>query len=282
MGLYDRDYTHTDYQSGYHYAPQMRLNLPKLTPAVKWLLIINIAVFFLQILGADEFLTTWFSVFPYSVGSAFQLWRLISYQFLHGGTFHLVFNMIGLYFLGPTLEGHWGSNRFVRFYLGCGTAGGLFYILLAWFGVLSAQPMVGASGAILGLLAACAILFPQFIVFFFFFPVPIRIAAVILILIYTANLLSGGYNAGGDAAHLAGMAAGAAYIFSESWRDRIKLKRRSRIWEENAAEQRKLQMEVDRILQKVYQKGIHSLSREEKRILQKATKLQQMKGTGNS
>jgi len=277
MGLYDRDYTHVDYQPGYHNAPQMRLNLPPLTPAVKWLLIINVAVFFLQLLGADELLTTWFAVFPYSLGAVMQIWRLIGYQFLHGGVFHLVFNMIGLYFLGPVLERRWGGKRLVKFYLGCGMAGGIFYVLLVWLGVLSALPMVGASGAILGLLAACAILFPQFIVFFFFFPVPIRIAAVILIFIYTASLLSGGYNAGGNAAHLAGMAAGAAYVFSEPWRNRIKLKRRSGVRRKGVDEQRYLQLEVDRILQKVYQKGVRSLSGKEKRILQKATKLQQIK-----
>jgi len=289
MGLYDRDYTRADYESQYHYAPQMRFTFPQLTPVVKRLLIINIAVFFISILlpnniafgwGAINFLDKWFSVFPYSIAAALQLWRLITYQFLHGGIFHILFNMLGLYFLGPTLERNWSSRKFLIFYLGCGVAGGVFYTLLVAVGfppVLPARPMIGASGAILGMLAACAILFPQFVVFFFFFPVPIRVAALILIIIYVANLLTGGANAGGDAAHLAGMATGAAYVFSESWRTRLKLKFRTGRWQRKINAQRNLQAELDRILQKVHDTGIHSLTRKEKRILRKATEAERMR-----
>ena len=253
----------------------MRLTFPQITPAVKWLLIINIAVFFVQILGADTFLVTWFSIFPVSLSVALQLWRLITYQFLHGGLFHILFNMLGLFFLGPALERHWGSKKFLLFYLGCGAAGGLFYLLLAAVNFLPAAPMVGASGAILGMLAACAILFPQFVVFIFFFPVPIRTAAAILILLYVANLLMGGQNAGGDAAHLAGMTAGAIYVFSSRWRAKFKLKIRTGIWEKKITAQRNLQNELDRILQKVHDSGIHSLTPKEKRTLKKATEAEQ-------
>jgi len=271
MGLYDRDYTQADFHSPYRNSPQMRMTFPRLTPAVKYLLIINVAVFFLQILGADNILTRWFSVFPHTILAALQIWRLLTYQFLHDGLYHILFNMIGLYFLGPTLERHWGSNRFLKFYIGCGMAGGLFYILLAIVGFLPVGFMIGASGAILGMLAACAILFPQFIVFFLFFPVPIRIAAIILIFIYSANLLSKGPNAGGDSAHLAGMAAGALYVFTQSSRTAMLLKIRARQWQKKAVDARTLQVELDRILEKVHQKGIHSLTGKEKRILQKAT-----------
>ena len=273
MGLYDRDYTRADFRS--RSAPQMRLTFPQITPAVKWLLITNIAVFFVQILGADTFLVTWFSIFPVSLSVALQLWRLITYQFLHGGLFHILFNMLGLFFLGPALERHWGSKKFLLFYLGCGAAGGLFYLLLAAVNFLPAAPMVGASGAILGMLAACAILFPQFVVFILFFPVPIRTAAAILILLYVANLLMGGQNAGGDAAHLAGMTAGAIYVFSSRWRAKFKLKIQSTQWEKKITAQRNLQNELDRILQKVHDSGIHSLTPKEKRMLKKATEAEQ-------
>ncbi|GAI02611.1 unnamed protein product, partial [marine sediment metagenome] len=202
---------------------------------------------------------------------------LITYQFLHGGTGHILFNMLGLFFLGPTLERHWKGKKFLTFYLGCGVAGGVFYILLAVAGFLPVAPMIGASGAILGMLAACAILFPQFIVFIFLFPVPIRVAAVILIFLYTANLLRVGANAGGDAAHLAGMAAGAVYVLSQSWRDKLKLKVRSGQRQKKIETQRDLQAELDRVLQKVHDCGIHSLTAEEKKILKQATKTQQMK-----
>jgi membrane associated rhomboid family serine protease len=277
MGLYDRDYTR--YNSQYHFrnAPQMRMSLPRITPAVKWLLIINVVVFFMQIMGADGFLVKWFAVYPASLGLFLQLWRLVTYQFLHGYPMHILFNMLGLFFLGPTLERHWGSKRFVIFYLSCGAAGGIFYPLLVALKFLAAGPMIGASGAILGMLAACAILFPHFVVFFFFFPVPIRVAAIVLTLLYTANLLMVGFNAGGDAAHLAGIAAGSIYVFSQSWRDKLKRKMQAGTWQRRAPEQYDLQVELDRILQKVHDFGIHSLNSKEKKILKQATKEQQMR-----
>jgi len=284
MGLYDRDYTQADFQSHqshFRYAPQMRFSFPKLTPVVKWLLIINIGVFLAAILikPLGIFIYEWFELDARSLGRALQVWRLISYQFLHdpGWYWHIFLNMLGLFFLGPTLERHWGSRRFLPFYLGCGVAGALFYMLLVGVGFLPPIPMVGASGAILGMLAACAILFPQFVVFIFIFPVPIRIAAIGFAAIYFLIVITRGGNAGGHAAHLAGMAAGAAYVFSQSWRDKFKLKLRSGHWEKRMATQRNLQFEVDRILHKVNQSGIQSLTSKEKKILKEATKAEQMR-----
>ena len=280
MGLYDRDYTREKFPSSFRYSPQMRFTLPKTTPVVKKLLIINVTVFFATMLirPVGDFLFTWFSLYPTDWATSLQLWRLITYQFLHGGLLHILFNMLGLFFLGPTLEQHWGSKRFLYFYLGCGVAGGLFYLFLVAVGFLPAMPMVGASGAILGLLAACAILFPHFVVFIFFFPVPIRVAAIILTGLYLVAVLSRGANAGGDAAHLAGLAAGAAYVFSQSWRNRLKLKNQNTRSQRKIADQRSLQVEVDRILEKVHNSGIQSLTPKEKRILRQATKAEQ---TGN-
>jgi membrane associated rhomboid family serine protease len=275
MGLYDRDYTRADFQSQYHHAPQMRMAFPRVTPVVKWLLIANVVVYFAQILGADGVLMSAFAVRLDSVSMALQVWRLVTYQFLHGGTLHILFNMLGLFFLGPTLERHWGGKRFLIFYLSCGVAGGLFYVLLVAGKFLLPIPMIGASGAILGLLAACAILFPQFVVFFLFFPVPIRVAAIILILLYVTSLLTGADNAGGDAAHLAGMAAGAAYVLSQSWRAKLKLKVQTGAWERKIAAERNLRAELDRILKKVHESGVHSLTSKEKRILKKATEAEQ-------
>lgn len=277
MGLYDRDYTRENYQSQSGYAPQMRIGFPRLTPVVKWLLIINILVYIAQILGADALLVRNFAVYPVSLWTVLQVWRLITYQFLHANGWHIFLNMLGLFFLGPTLERHWGSKRFLKFYLICGAAGGVFYPLLAAVKFLPVIPMIGASGAILGLLAACAILFPHFVVFFMFFPVPIRVAAIILIFIYVINLLSGGHNAGGDAAHLAGMATGAIYVFSEGWRSKFRLKYRSGRWERKRQDQHHLQLELDRILQKVHDFGIHSLTSKEKRTLKRATDAERMR-----
>jgi len=280
MGIYDRDYSQQNYQSHFRNAPQMRMTFPSLTPMVKRLLIINFAIFFVQTLGGDEFLTSWFSVAPFSLFYSLQIWRLIGYQFLHGDIIHIFLNMLGLFFLGPTLEQHWGSRRFLYFYLGCGAAGGLFYIFLVTVGFLPPGFLVGASGAILGMLAACAILFPHFVVFILFFPVPIRVAAVAGTLLYILLIITKSSNAGGHAAHFGGMAAGAVYVFARPFRAKLKLKMQSRRWEQNLSRQKEVQFELDRILEKVHNHGMHSLTRKERNILRRATEQQNIKNRG--
>jgi membrane associated rhomboid family serine protease len=280
MGLYDRDYTQADSRRQHYGPPQMHFNLPRITPVVKWLLIANIGVHILQVMlfpaqmrnaGLLTPIEQIFAVNPITVGRALQLWRLVSYQFLHGSAMHLFLNMLGLFFFGPTLERHWGSKRFIAFYLLCGVVGGLSYYFLALVHLVSVGTLVGASGAILGVLAACAILFPDFIVIILLFPVPIRVAAVVMLLFSVVNILMGGSNAGGDAAHLGGMAAGAAYVLLFPRLKKYRLKTRSGSWEKQMEQRRLLQVEVDRILAKVHQSGLHSLTAKEKRILKKAT-----------
>jgi membrane associated rhomboid family serine protease len=281
MGLYDRDYTQEKFYSSFRNVPQMRMGFPRITPVVKWLLIINIAVFLTAVIirPLGIFIYEWFQLDPTTLPRALQLWRLITYQFLHDPNYiwHIFFNMLGLFFLGPTLEHHWTGRKFLIFYLACGVAGALFYLLLVAVNFLRPVPMVGASGAILGMLAACAILFPHFVVFVFLFPVPIRVATIAFTVIYLFAVITRSANAGGDAAHLAGMAAGAIYVFSQSWRAKLKLKMQAGLWEKKITNQRNLHLELDRILQKVHDSGIHSLTPKEKRILEKATEAEQMR-----
>jgi len=286
MGLYDRDYTRADFRAQSHGGPHMRMFFPRLTPAVKWLLIINVAVFLpcfiIQPLGL--FIRDWFSVYPVTIGRSLQLWRVISYQFLHdiGGFGHIFWNMLILYFLGSILEPVWGSKKFLVFYLICGAAGGIFYPVLALAGWLSRGPLVGASGAILGVIAACGILFPNLMIYVFgIIPVRLAILAIILGVISVMSVLRPDViaNAGGEAAHLAGAATGVIYVLSESWRAKLKLKLRTGAWEKQMTAQRDLRVEVDRILQKVHDQGIHSLTSREKRILKKATEAEQRRYT---
>jgi membrane associated rhomboid family serine protease len=281
MGLYDRDYTQADFQSKFHYSPQMYIGFPKVTPVVKWLLIANVAVFFISAIipSIGNFIYMWFQLDTTTPVQALQLWRIISYQFLHGDFWHILFNMWALWMFGPTLENYWSSRRFLPFYLGCGAAGGLFYTLLVAVHFLRPLPMVGASGAILGVFAACAILFPNMRLILFPLPIslPIRTAAIAGAIIYIFIVMTRSADAGGNAAHLAGMATGAAYAYSESWRTKFKLRIETSRWQKKMAEQRNLQVEVDRILQKVHDFGIHSLTTKEKRTLQKATEEERTK-----
>jgi membrane associated rhomboid family serine protease len=276
MGLYDRDYTQSGSRQQHYGVPQMRFNLPTVTPVVKWLLIINTGVFVLCALSTrlSVLLGTWFAVDTRSLFTALQPWRLITYQFLHASDtiWHIFMNMIGLYFLGPPLERHWSSRRFLPFYLLCGASGGIFYLLLSGVGFLEPAPMIGASGSILGMLAACAILFPHFVLFVVVFPVPIRVAAVVFGFAYFLVVVTRlGGNVGGHAAHLAGMATGAGYVLLGPKLRRYKLKIQAGSWEKEVQGERALQIEVDRILAKVHNSGLHSLTSKEKRTLKKAT-----------
>jgi membrane associated rhomboid family serine protease len=282
MGLYDRDYTQADFKSGQRYGSHMRMAMPKITPVVMWLLIINVAVFILTFLITPiaKFFFQWFSVYPATLGTSLQLWRLVTYQFLHStrGFGHIFWNMIGLYFFGTMLEPFWGSRKFLIFYLVCGAAGGVLYPLLVLIGWLGIGPLVGASGAILGVLTAVAILFPTSRLFVLgTFPIKVRIIAIAFLVISILTLLRPDKvdNAGGEAAHLGGIIAGAVYVFSQSWRDKFRLKLRSGAWQKKMSAQRNLQVEVDRILEKVHRGGIQSLTMKEKRILRQATRAEQ-------
>jgi membrane associated rhomboid family serine protease len=282
MGLYDRDYTRESFGFGSQYAPQMRMAFPRMTPMVKRLLIINVAVFLLSFLipRLEPLIFDWLSVYPATWWMCLQLWRPITYQFLHGGIGHIFVNMLVLYFFGPVLERLWGSKKFLIFYLVCGAMGGLFFPLLVHVGWLRMGQLVGASGSILGMLAAAAILFPNMRVFVWgIFPVKITILALIFAGISIVAVLRPDLyeNAGGQAAHLAGMAAGAVYVLSESRLAKLKLRIHSGRWEKKMAAQQNFQIQVDRILQKVHQSGIHSLTSKEKKILKKATEAEQMR-----
>lgn len=279
MGLYDREYTQENYRPSF--SRYQRVHMPRPTSMVIRLLIINVAVFLISILfkPVGIFIYRWFQLDASSLTRALQLWRLVSYQFLHdpGGIWHILFNMFVLYMFGRILEPHLGPRKFLIFYLTCGVVGGLFYLLLTAIGFLPPLPMVGASGSILGIIGACAVLFPRIkmIIFPIFIPISIRFAAVGFAAFYALTILFRGPNAGGQAAHLAGMATGAIYAAWPSISVRYNLKSRTSLWQKKIQDHQKLSMQVDKILEKVYNHGVSSLSRKEKRILKKATQLHQ-------
>ena len=281
MGLYDRDYTQSDYQPGHGYGPQMRMMFPPTTSAVKWLLIINVVVYVLTILSGRlaNFAFEWLSVYPRTPAMSLQIWRLITYQFLHDtvGLGHILYNMIILYFLGVMLERTWGAVKFLKFYLLCGAAGGIAYPILAYIGWLDKGPLVGASGGILGVIAACALMFPNVrVLVLFIFPVRLVIVALFLAGYAVLTLIRPDKlgNAGGEAAHLGGMIAGAIYVLSQSWRLRFKSGIKHRFGQKKAANMRSVQIDLDPILDKVHREGIQSLTRREKRVLKQATELE--------
>jgi membrane associated rhomboid family serine protease len=206
--------------------------------------------------------------------SFIELGRLITYQFLHADIWHLTYNMLGLYFFGTTLEQHWGGKRLLGFYLFCGIVGGILFLLLAPH-VAGFPLLIGASGAVLGLLAACAYLFPGMVIILILFPVPIRFAAILLVSLYGLNTLATRNLS--DACHLGGMLGGFLFVvMGPFWQrftyERNKLRRQALIDQEEDD-----QKVVDKILEKVHKHGIQSLNWREKRTLQKITLRQKMR-----
>ena len=275
MGIYDRDYLH-DEGTGRRQVP---FAMPSLPPVVKWLLIVNIAIFLVCALipAIGNVVYAWGSVYPGSWGYIAQVWRFITYQFLHdtNGFFHILFNMMVLYFFGPLMERMWGSRRFLKFYLCAGAAGGIVYTLLVVFGVLKALPMVGASGGLYGILGAVAMLFPQMQVFLFgVIPMSMRTMSILAVVLSLLNF-AGGSNAGGEAAHLTGMAIGVLYVIALPRLTNLRMKKNKGQWSQKIEVERSFASEVDRILDKIHKEGLTSLTDKEKSILREATRREQ-------
>lgn len=142
-----------------------------------------------------------------------QVWRWITFQFLHAGIGHLLGNMIGLYFFGPVIEDYLGRWRFLAFYLLCGIAGPVVYLVFALTGILQTSPftpLIGASAGVFGILLAAAQVAPRAQVMLMFPPIPmqLRTLAYVLLGIAAFTVFTQGRNAGGEAAHLGGAALG--------------------------------------------------------------------------
>jgi len=219
-----------------------------------------------------------------------QLWRLITAQYLHAGTAHVLINMLVLHFLGRPLERLWSTRRFFTIYTLCGLAGNIFYTILGSRGVIDpAMPAVGASGCIYGLLGIVAVLFPHATVYvYFLFPIKIRTAAFIFGGIALFSIIQRGHNYGGEACHLAGLVFGVwwamkgdAWWASTQWRIpklRPRVKRpKPTGFTRKVIERREDEETIDRILKKVYDGGIHSLTEREKHALQEATDRQRQR-----
>ena len=223
-----------------------------------------------------------------------QVWRIFTSQYLHWTAGHLLMNMLGLHFLGRSLEQEWGAKRFFGVYLVAGTLGMAFYMALTFLGWLPVYGIAaGASGCVLGLLGACAVRYPNAMVYIYFlFPIKIRTAALVFGGWYILNLYVRGSNAGGDACHLAGLIFGAWWAHrGERWWNRVSVRlhdfragtRRVRLYraESNNPGSSIRQNEVDEILRKVYERGIHSLTNSEKDVLRNATNRQKAADSGS-
>ena len=198
------------------------LGVPQVTPMVKKLIIANAAIWVLQatvdLIPAIGYpgLATWLGAWPSRIASGW-IWQVATYQFLHGGPFHLLFNMLYLWMFGSELERAWGQRSFLNYYLVCGTGAG---VIIAIAGILagSGAYTIGASGAIYGLILAFGIVFAErTVLFMLIFPIKARTMALILVGISFFYSLSTPGDGVSHLAHLGGALVGFLYL-KRAWR----------------------------------------------------------------
>ncbi len=207
--------------------PQMS-NVVPLTKAVKALIIVNVAVWVGLVLVVQNLflhgnqIFDWFALVPARVISDFWVWQTFTYMFLHTtGVFHILFNMLVLWWFGAELELRWGPRFFVTYYLICGVGAGVIYLLgtFAYYLVTGqvlgmAAPLVGASGATYGLLLAFGMLFGERVIsFMMLFPMKAKYFVMIMGIVELVTMLDSGANSSvANLAHLGGIAVGFLFL----------------------------------------------------------------------
>lgn len=298
--------------SGYYTPPSSFRFFPK---GMKFLLVANVAIFLFQLflqLGlriGDVFLyDVFFRIFAlFPIGQGFLVWQLVTYLFLHGGFFHIFFNMLALWMFGVELENVWGTRRFLTYYFLCGVGAGLSNLFLTPLFTIPG-PTIGASGAIYGILLAFGMLFPESPVFIYFlFPIKAKYFVAIFIGIELIAGVTGTENGVAHFAHLGGALVGFVYLLayrrsipalsritdwlkrsSKRLRDGVRdgnrqndarvvsdvyfeeLKRTDK--SQNSSTKKSDQEKLDEILDKISASGYDSLTDDEKKLLFNASK----------
>lgn len=241
--------------------------------------------------------------------TGFQFWRFITFQFLHADLMHLLFNMVGLFFFGMIVEQYLGSKRYLAFYLLCGIAGACMYLLLNSLGMLVKEftnkewvpfllfndkdtILVGASAGVYGVIMAAAYLMPHTkVLLFFVVPMKLRTLAygIVAFSFFYVALAQPNTNAGGHAAHIGGAIAGFFFIRKPhllhgffDFLGRVdptsrsnKARKTGAVRQPAKGSQRRgkvKEAEIDRILEKIHDKGLQSLTEKEKKMLREASK----------
>jgi membrane associated rhomboid family serine protease len=252
-----------------------------LTPWVQRLIIANTVIFLLT--NVNRSLTYYMAFIPLEVLS--RPWTVVTYMFAHGGFGHLFFNMLALFFFGPPLEARWGSREFLRFYFVCGFGGAALSFLFA-----AHSPIIGASGAVYGIMLAFAMNWPDTQIWIWgIFPIQARWLVAILASVSVLFAFNGAQSGVAHFAHLGGFAAAFLYLkLDRPWNRlgqlrRMNTKRRMTVVpgardaetprpapppeRGRDATENQLLDELDRVLEKISTDGMASLTSAERRLL---------------
>ncbi len=238
------------------------------TDAIKILVSVNFGIFLLQTVARTEGLFfPLFGLVPKLVWSEFMIWQPFTYLFFHGGIWHVLINMFVLWMFGSELERIWGKGHFLKFYFVTGVGAGLVTMI---FGLNSMTPIVGASGAVYGVLLAYGLTYPNRTVYLYGI-IPIK-SLWFVIGIGVIAFMSSFDNVSqiSHLTHLSGMMIGYLMLkrpvrFNDLWftiRKRT-LEYKIKHEEKKVSQHQAIEREIDRILDKINREGFDSLTEEE-------------------
>ena len=238
------------------------------TDAIKILVSVNFGIFLLQTIARTEgMFFPLFGLVPKLVWSEFMLWQPFTYLFFHGSIWHVLINMFVLWMFGSELERLWGKEHFLKFYFVTGVGAGLVTII---FGLNSMTPIVGASGAVYGVLLAYGLTYPNRTVYLYGI-IPIK-SLWFVIGIGVIAFMSSFDNVSqiSHLTHLSGMVIGYLMLkrpvrFNDLWftiRKRT-LEYKIKHEEKKVSQHQAIEREIDRILDKINREGFESLTNEE-------------------
>lgn len=285
--LSDRDYM----QPGRAWRPRASARQSVVKPLI-WA---NVIMFLLTGLGRNHDIIGLISLSPPSVKSL-QVWRFFTYMFSHGGLMHILFNMWGLFIFGTPLEQRLGTRQFLRLYFVSGLVGGGVWLAVNWSS-FPAQSVIGASGAVFGIMMAAAMVFPNERIVLLFPPIPMRLKTFVFVFALIEVMLALQESEGQIArtAHLGGILGAFFYMHRlrraavpgrrtgapaagrDIWQQFRAWFRRQRFQraeppppDRGRADDPNLSAETDRILDKIGSRGLSSLTTVERRTLDRA------------
>ena len=246
------------------------------TDAIKILVSVNFGIFLLQTIASTEGLFfPLFGLVPKRVWSEFMLWQPFTYLFFHGGIWHVLINMFVLWMFGSELERLWGKNHFLKFYFVTGIGAGLITML---FGLNSMIPIVGASGAVYGVLLAYGLTYPNRTIYLYGI-IPIKSLWFVIGIGIIAFMSSfDDISQISHLTHLSGMLIGYLMLkrpirLNSFWFSIRKKTMEYKIQQEEKkiSQQQEIERNIDRILDKINREGFESLTDEEHNRLYKGS-----------
>src|SRR4030043_461739 len=198
-----------------------------LTPVIKKLMIIMGVVFLLQMVVSGR-MNLYLGLVPILVWKKYFLWQLATYIFLHGGIGHILFNLLALWMFGGELESYWGSRKFLIYFFFCGIGAAISSVLFSPYQFI---PIIGASGAIYGILLAFGWLFPNRPIYIYFlFPIPAKYMVILYGLIELFASMEGTGGGIAHLTHLGGLLFGLLYMSYPLVRQKIRREYYKRKW----------------------------------------------------